>query len=74
MKRYLISLFIFVLMGLNGYGCTPLWFAGGAAAGAVGMHVFHQYRECPYCKKNIKKDATVCPYCQRDVNPLEDSH
>jgi hypothetical protein len=74
MKKHLISLFVFILVGLCGYGCVPLWFAGGAAAGAAGMHVFQQYRECPYCKKNIKKAAIVCPHCQKDVDPLEDSN
>jgi predicted amidophosphoribosyltransferase len=65
---------VFISIGLCGYGCTALWFAGGAAAGAAGMHVFQQYHECPYCKKNIQKDATVCPYCQKDVDPLVDSN
>lgn len=74
MKKLLITLFIFVLMGLNGYGCMPLWFAGGAAAGVAGTHIYNQYRDCPYCKKKIKKDATVCPHCQREVKPIVDSN
>lgn len=74
MKKYLFSLFVFILVGLCGYGCTALWFAGGAAAGVAGTHIYNQYRECPYCKKNIKKAATVCPHCQKDVDPLEDSN
>ena len=74
MKKYLVSLSFLILIGLCGYGCTALWFAGGAAAGAAGMHVFQQYRECPHCKKNIKKAASVCPHCQKDVIPIEDSN
>lgn len=74
MKKHLVSLLVLILISLCGYGCTALWFAGGAAAGAAGMHVFQQYRECPYCKKNIKKTASVCPHCQKDVVPIEDSN
>ena len=53
MRKYRVKLSALILIGLCGYGCTALWFAGGAAVGAAGMHAFQQYRECPYCKKNI---------------------
>lgn len=26
--------------------------------------------ECPFCREEIRLDATVCPHCQRDVQPL----
>jgi hypothetical protein len=28
------------------------------------------FRECPFCKEQIRWDAVVCPHCQRDVEPL----
>lgn len=28
-----------------------------------------RYRECPFCKEQIRSDATACPHCQRDVEP-----
>ncbi len=31
----------------------------------------HPMRECPYCRSNIRADATVCPYCQRESEPRE---
>lgn len=26
-------------------------------------------RECPYCKKRLRGDASVCPHCQRESTP-----
>ncbi|MDY6861957.1 MAG: zinc ribbon domain-containing protein [Thermodesulfobacteriota bacterium] len=73
MKNKIIFLALFVFIGFHCCGCVPLWLAGGAAAGAAGTHIYKEkYRECPYCKKNIKKDATVCPYCQKEVKPIEE--
>jgi predicted amidophosphoribosyltransferase len=72
MKRFCIALCFFALIGVSCHGCAALWFAGGAAGGAAGTHVYKQYRECPYCKKKIKKDATVCPYCERKVTPIKE--
>ncbi len=25
-------------------------------------------KQCPFCKKNIDKEATKCPYCQSDLS------
>jgi len=25
-----------------------------------------RYRECPHCKEEMRRDASVCPHCQRD--------
>ena len=73
MKKRLAILLIVLLIGLNNSGCLALWFAGGAAAGVAGTKIYNQYHECTYCKKKIKKEATVCPHCQRDVNSSVDS-
>jgi len=27
------------------------------------------YRECPHCKEQMRRDASVCPHCQRDSEP-----
>jgi hypothetical protein len=27
------------------------------------------YRECPHCKEQMRRDASVCPHCQRDSDP-----
>jgi DNA-directed RNA polymerase subunit RPC12/RpoP len=72
LKNCLIILTLFIFISYNCYGCAPLLIAGGAAAGAVGTHIYKEkYRECPYCKKNIKKDASVCPHCQKEVKPIK---
>lgn len=26
-------------------------------------------RECPFCKSQIRRDASVCPHCQRESDP-----
>lgn len=28
------------------------------------------YGECPWCREDMRLDASVCPHCQRDVTPL----
>jgi hypothetical protein len=30
----------------------------------------HLLRECPFCKRTMRKDASVCPSCQRE-SPAE---
>ncbi|MDI6783768.1 MAG: zinc ribbon domain-containing protein [bacterium] len=42
----------------------------GAGAGAGGYYWAKNYRACPHCKKQIRKDATVCPYCRHSVKPI----
>ena len=27
------------------------------------------HRECPHCKEQMRRDASVCPHCQRDSQP-----
>src|SRR5207253_8690542 len=27
------------------------------------------YRECPFCREPMRRDASVCPHCHRDVEP-----
>jgi hypothetical protein len=27
------------------------------------------YGECPWCKEDMRLDASACPHCQRDVTP-----
>jgi len=27
------------------------------------------HRECPHCKKIIKRDIKTCPYCNKEVAP-----
>ncbi len=68
-KRIVILLMI---ASLSFTGCTVLLLGAGAGAGVAGYSVYKKnYRECPHCKKNIKKDASVCPYCQRDIMPIK---
>lgn len=26
----------------------------------------HTYRECPFCKEQMREDASVCPHCRRE--------
>jgi len=30
-----------------------------------------EYKKCPFCAENIKKDAVVCRFCQRTLNQTE---
>jgi hypothetical protein len=29
------------------------------------------HRECPHCKEEMRRDASVCPHCQRDSPPWQ---
>jgi hypothetical protein len=51
----------------------------GVALGWIGVLVVwalpadarsSPYRECPFCKERVRKDATVCPHCHRDVDAV----
>lgn len=70
MKRFLISIILgsmLVAGAITFSGCTAVAIGG---AGAGGYWYAKNYRECPYCKKQIRKDATVCPYCRHAVIPI----
>jgi hypothetical protein len=32
-----------------------------------------KYGECPWCREDLRLDASVCPHCRRDVTPLIDA-
>ena len=71
MKRLLISLLLGSMLiagAVTFSGCGAV--IVGGAAGAGGYYWAKSYRACPYCKKQIRKDATVCPYCQHAVKPI----
>ena len=71
MKRFIISLLLGSMLiagAITFSGCAAA--VVGGAAGAGGYWYAKNYRACPYCKKQIRKDATVCPYCQRAVTPI----
>ena len=72
MKRLIISIILgsmLVAGAMTFSGCWQVLVAGGAA-GTGGFWYAKNYRACPYCKKQIRKDASVCPYCQRAVTPI----
>ena len=27
------------------------------------------YRECPFCKEDMRRDASVCPHCRNNSEP-----
>jgi len=29
-----------------------------------------KFGECPYCREDVRLDASVCPHCRRDVRPV----
>lgn len=33
----------------------------------LGAAIEAKKRPCPYCRKNVSREATVCPYCQSDL-------
>ncbi|MCX7919671.1 MAG: zinc ribbon domain-containing protein [bacterium] len=71
MKQLIISFLLgsMLIVGtISISGCTAV--VVGGAAGAGGYWYAKNYRACPYCKKQIRKDASVCPYCQRAVTPI----
>lgn len=45
--------------------------ASRGPAFAVGQpgQIQGQSRECPFCRSNIRADASVCPHCQRESEP-----
>ena len=45
--------------GVAGYGTGYGVVAGGPIA----------TRECPYCKEQMRRDASVCPHCRHDSPP-----
>jgi predicted amidophosphoribosyltransferase len=51
-------------------GCAALWITGVVVAGATAYDLA-TYRECPNCKKIIRKDATTCPSCGKAVTPIQ---
>lgn len=36
------------------------------AENAVSKQEASRYRECPFCKENMRSDATVCPHCRHE--------
>jgi predicted nucleic acid-binding Zn ribbon protein len=52
-------------------GC--LWFGLGVLFGPFGLlfSFFAGGQKCPYCKKNIHREAIVCPYCQKELKKAE---
>jgi hypothetical protein len=41
---------------------SPKWYEEKKAELLAGR----VYRECPHCKEQMRRDASVCPHCQRD--------
>lgn len=39
--------------------------------GRARSQAAHQTRECPFCRSNIRADASVCPHCRRESDPWE---
>jgi len=35
-------------------------------SGAGQKNASHKYRECPYCKEQMRRDALVCPQCHKE--------
>jgi uncharacterized Zn finger protein (UPF0148 family) len=47
-------------------GCAALVATGAVVLGATTYDVMTQ-RECPNCKKVVRKETVVCPYCKKDL-------
>jgi hypothetical protein len=41
---------------------------GAAVALAAGPSA-QAHRECPFCKENMRRDASVCPHCRHESKP-----
>ena len=70
MRRLILSAILASFMLSNAImftGCGVVLVGGGAAG---GYWYAKNYRKCPYCKKQVRKDATVCPNCQRPLKPI----
>ena len=53
--------------GVFGLGYTLLATPSGVALAEAREEAL--YRECPYCRERMRRDASVCPHCHRDVAP-----
>ena len=57
--------FICALLGILGI----IFVAAAKPHGSVGSGPHGMTRECPFCKSNIRADASVCAHCQRESQP-----
>ena len=69
-KIFLLVSISLIALGvmINACGCAALWVTGAVAAGATAYDMA-THRECPHCKKIIKRDIKTCPYCNKEVAP-----
>jgi hypothetical protein len=52
-----------------GYGLFLGWIGVFILAVLPALVDKSVYGECPWCKEDMRLDASVCPHCQRDVTP-----
>jgi hypothetical protein len=68
---------VFVAVG-QGNGKNRAGLAYGLFLGWLGVIILaflppradERYGECPYCRENVRHDATVCPHCRRALSPV----
>ena len=61
-----IAAFIASSKGSSGCGFAIVGFLLGPFGILIAL--FASGRKCPYCGKNISKDAKICPYCGKELN------
>jgi hypothetical protein len=47
-------------------GMIIVFLATPSKASSVGDAPSQYTRECPHCRKQMRRDANVCPHCQRE--------
>ena len=50
-------------------GKAPLKDGIAPAAPTAAPDVDAMYRECPYCKEPMRRDAGTCPHCRKESEP-----
>jgi uncharacterized paraquat-inducible protein A len=50
-----VGLFLFIFLGAG------IWYA--IASARQDKADLAALRECPYCRQNVRRDASVCPVC-----------
>jgi len=43
--------------------------SGDTSSATMVQQSFPMYRECPHCKEQVRRDASLCPHCRLSVEP-----
>ena len=57
-------------------GISPAYYEKKQAELTAKLQSELIYRQCPFCKENMRRDASVCPHCRHESEPwtLHEGH